>query len=128
MARLGEVPFRRSYGTVDASPLYVMLAGKYFERTGDLATIEEIWPSIEAALQWCDRYGDRDGDGFIEYYRETDQGLANQGWKDSHDSIFHADGPAQKDPSRYLRYKAMFTRRSHGQIRSLSKHQVKQRG
>jgi glycogen debranching enzyme len=98
MARLGEVPFRRSYGTVDASPLYVMLAGKYFERTGDLATIEEIWPSIEAALQWCDRYGDRDGDGFIEYYRETDQGLANQGWKDSHDSIFHADGSSAEGP------------------------------
>jgi glycogen debranching enzyme len=98
MARLGEVPFRRYYGTVDATPLFVMLAGKYFERTGDLATIREIWPSIEAALEWCDRYGDRDGDGFIEYYRETDQGLANQGWKDSHDSIFHADGSSAEGP------------------------------
>jgi len=94
MALLGEVPFRRYYGTVDATPLFVMLAGRYFDRTGDRATIEEIWPSIEAAIEWCDRHGDRDGDGFVEYYRETEEGLANQGWKDSHDSIFHADGSA----------------------------------
>ena len=92
MANLGEVPFRRYYGTIDATPLFVMLAGQYLDRTGDRATIEAIWPNIEAALHWCDRYGDRDDDGFVEYFRETEQGLANQGWKDSHDSIFHADG------------------------------------
>lgn len=92
MAMLGEVPFRHYYGTVDATPLFVMLAGMYFERTGDRATIEAIWPNIEAALTWCDTYGDRDGDGFVEYFRETPNGLANQGWKDSQDSIFHTDG------------------------------------
>jgi glycogen debranching enzyme len=92
MARLKEVPFALYYGTVDATPLFVMLAGMYFERTGDKATIDAIWPNIEAALNWCDVFGDRDGDGFVEYYRETESGLANQGWKDSQDSVFHADG------------------------------------
>lgn len=98
MAMLGEVPFRHYYGTVDATPLFVMLAGMYFERTGDRGTIEAIWPQIEAALAWCDKYGDRDGDGFVEYFRETPNGLANQGWKDSQDSIFHADGSLATGP------------------------------
>jgi glycogen debranching enzyme len=92
MARLGEVPFRRYYGSVDATPLYVMLAGAYLERTDDLATIGRLWPHIHAALLWIERHGDRDGDGFVEYGRRTPDGLVNQGWKDSHDSVFHADG------------------------------------
>ena len=91
MARLGEVPFAKYYGSVDATPLFIMLAGEYLDRTGDLGTIQRLWPNIEAALQWIDRYGDRDGDGLIEYFRMTESGLANQGWKDSHDSVFHAD-------------------------------------
>ncbi len=98
MAHLKEVPFSHCYSTVDATPLFVMLAGLYFERTGDKATIETIWPNIEAALLWCDTLGDRDGDGFVEYYRETDSGLVNQGWKDSEDSIFHADGSQAQGP------------------------------
>ncbi|GJD48166.1 hypothetical protein OPKNFCMD_0882 [Methylobacterium crusticola] len=98
MAILGEVPFRLYYGTIDATPLFVMLAGQYYEQTGDRATIAEIWPNVLAALAWIDRYGDRDGDGFVEYARETDKGLANQGWKDSHDSIFHADGRMAHGP------------------------------
>lgn len=92
MARVREVPFGRYYGTIDATPLFVMLAGLYLRRTGDIATIESIWPNICAALRWMDEYGDRDGDGFIEYARARESGLANQGWKDSHDAIFHADG------------------------------------
>jgi glycogen debranching enzyme len=84
MANLGEVPFRRYYGTVDATPLFLMLAGMYFERTGDRETMLAIWPNIETALAWLDESGDMDGDGFIEYYRETETGLANQGWKDSY--------------------------------------------
>lgn len=92
MARLREVPFARYYGTIDATPLFVMLAGQYLRRTGDNATIELIWPNICAALRWMDEFGDRDGDGFIEYARARESGLANQGWKDSHDAIFHADG------------------------------------
>jgi glycogen debranching enzyme len=98
MARLGEVPFRLYYGAVDATPLYVMLAGMYFERTGDIETIQAIWPNIKAALRWIDEFGDADGDGFVEYARLTDKGLANQGWKDSYDSIFHADGELAEGP------------------------------
>jgi glycogen debranching enzyme len=92
MAALGEVPFAQYYGSVDSTPLFVLLAGHYFERTGDEATLADLWPSIEAALQWIDGPGDPDGDGFVEYRRATEQGLANQGWKDSFDAVFHADG------------------------------------
>jgi glycogen debranching enzyme len=98
MANLGEVPFGRYYGSVDATPLYLMLAGQYFERTGDVETLKDIWPNIEAALGWVDRYGDLDGDGLVEYARETDAGLVNQGWKDSFDAIFHADGSGARGP------------------------------
>ena len=98
MARLGEVPFARYYGSVDGTPLFVMLAGLYFERTGDLETISGLWPSIDAALRWIDLYGDRDGDGFVEYFRADENGLANQGWKDSSDSVFHADGALAQGP------------------------------
>src|SRR5262245_46421495 len=92
MARLGEVPFGRYYGSVDSTPLFVLLAGRYFQRTGDIETLKRLWPHILAALHWIDGPGDRDGDGFVEYYRATDKGLLNQGWKDSYDAIFHADG------------------------------------
>jgi glycogen debranching enzyme len=92
------VPFARYYGSVDSTPLFVVLAGMYFERTGDLATIEALWPNLEAALNWIDRYGDRDGDGFVEYFRRSERGLDNQGWKDSKDSISHADGSLAGSP------------------------------
>ncbi|WIW90599.1 amylo-alpha-1,6-glucosidase (plasmid) [Sphingobium sp. V4] len=98
MAELGEVPFRHYYGSIDSTPLFVMLAGAYLERTGDAAFLTNILPNIEAALAWIDTHGDRDGDGFVEYGRLTDQGLQNQGWKDSHDSIFHADGAIARGP------------------------------
>src|SRR6195256_3771686 len=92
MAALREVPFAQYYGSVDATPLFVLLAGLYVERTGDDETLAELWPSIEAALCWIDGAGDPDRDGFVEYQRASEQGLANQGWKDSYDAIFHADG------------------------------------
>ena len=98
MANLNEVPFARYYGTVDATPLFVMLAGAYYERTGDRALIEHIWPNIQAALDWIDNYGDRDHDGFVEYAAHNDRGLVQQGWKDSNDSIFHADGKIAEPP------------------------------
>lgn len=97
-ARTGEVPFASYYGTVDATPLFVLLAGRYLTRTADVATIRRIWPNILAALRWCETYGDPDGDGFVEYMRETPEGLANQGWKDSFDSIFHDDGTLAAGP------------------------------
>ncbi|MCC0806316.1 amylo-alpha-1,6-glucosidase [Methylobacterium sp. W2] len=98
MAMLGEVPFRHYYGTIDGTPLFVMLAYEYYAVTGDIETIERIWPALELALAWMNEYGDRDGDGFVEYARDTDKGLENQGWKDSHDSIFHTDGHLAKGP------------------------------
>jgi glycogen debranching enzyme len=98
MAALGEVPFRRYYGSVDATPLFVMLAGAYLERTGDIETIGRLWSHIRAALEWIERYGDRDGDGFVEYARQNEKGLVNQGWKDSQDAIFHEDGALAKGP------------------------------
>jgi glycogen debranching enzyme len=98
LANLGEIPFKRYYGSVDATPLFVMLAGAYYERTGDRAFIESIWPNIELALQWIDRYGDVDGDGFVEYARRSPAGLVHQGWKDSKDAVFHADGTLADGP------------------------------
>jgi glycogen debranching enzyme len=98
MAELHEVPFGCYYGSVDSTPLFVMLAGAYLERTGDLETSLELWPNIEAALTWLDAHGDRDGDGFIEYGRRNDGGLVNQGWKDSNDSVFHEDGALAQGP------------------------------
>ena len=92
MAETGEVPFRRYYGSVDSTPLFIMLAGMYLSRTGDIETIRRLWPAILKALGWLDHYGDSDGDGICEYDRQSEDGLSNQGWKDSQDSIFHADG------------------------------------
>ncbi len=98
MATLGEIPFGRYYGSIDATPLFVMVAGAYYQRTADLDFIQSIWSNIERALSWMETYGDRDGDGFIEYMRSSPQGLVQQGWKDSHDSIFHADGTLAQGP------------------------------
>jgi glycogen debranching enzyme len=98
MAALGEIPFGRYYGSADATPLFVMLAHAYFERTGDRALVEDLWPNIVAALEWMDAHGDIDGDGFIEYARRTETGLIQQGWKDSYDSVFHADGTLADPP------------------------------
>ena len=92
MAALREIPFGLYYGSVDSTPLFVLLAGLYFERTGDHETITELWPAIDAALKWIDGPGDVDKDGFVEYQRLSAEGLANQGWKDSYDAIFHEDG------------------------------------
>lgn len=98
MAALGEVPFARYYGSVDATPLFVMLTAAYFETTADLDFVRALWPNVERALGWIDRYGDVDGDGFVEYARRTPRGLVHQGWKDSHDSVFHADGRLADGP------------------------------
>ena len=98
MAALGEIPFGLYYGSVDSTPLFVVLAGAYYERTADLDFVRALWPSVERALQWMDNHGDPDGDGFVEYARRTPRGLAQQGWKDSQDSVFHADGEFADGP------------------------------
>ena len=92
MAALGEVPFGRYYGTVDATPLFLMLASEYHRATGDRALIEELWPHLELAVSWISDFGDADGDGLLDYAVKAERGLTNQGWKDSWDSSFHADG------------------------------------
>ncbi|MFL9991453.1 amylo-alpha-1,6-glucosidase [Paraburkholderia sediminicola] len=92
MAATGEVPFALYYGGVDSTPLFIVLAGAYAERTGDLALIDELWPALERAAQWVSGVCDKNRYGLLDYQRESDGGLANQGWKDSHDSVFHADG------------------------------------
>lgn len=98
MAACNEIPFRRYYGSVDSTPLFVMLAAAYYNRTADVDFIKSIWKHIEAALFWINNYGDVDGDGFVEYQHKSVNGLTNQGWKDSHDSIMHADGTLAEPP------------------------------
>ena len=98
MSNMGEVPFGLYYGSVDSTPLFVALAGAYAARTGDLDLIRELWPALTAASDWIERYGDSNGDGLIDYARHEESGLANQGWKDSEDSIFHADGRFPRGP------------------------------
>jgi glycogen debranching enzyme len=98
MASLGEVPFARYYGGVDSTPLFVMLAGAYAESTADMEFINTLWPSLEAAMAWIEGAGDSDQDGFVDYARGEESGLANQGWKDSVDSVVHADGSFPAGP------------------------------
>jgi glycogen debranching enzyme len=98
MAETGEIPFKLYYGSIDTTPLFIVLAGHYLKRTDDLVTIRAIWGNILRALEWIKTYGDMDGDGFVEYQRKAESGLANQGWKDSHDSISHANGELASFP------------------------------
>ena len=98
MAALKEVPFGSYYGSIDSTPLWVILAAYYFEHTGDREFISQLWPNIERALAWIDKYGDCDGDGFVEYRQRASGGLTNQGWKDSGDAVFHADGSVPQPP------------------------------
>lgn len=98
MANLNEIPFGHYYGSIDATPLFLILAGEYLQRTNDITFIQSLWKNIEAALQWIDESGDLDGDGFVEYERLSQTGLLNQGWKDSDDSVFHSDGSLAQAP------------------------------
>ena len=87
MARSGELPQTPYYGSVDSTPLWLILLGVTYDWTGDRGLLDRLWPNAMAALEWIDRYGDRDGDGFVEYERRSERGLLNQGWKDSSDAI-----------------------------------------
>jgi glycogen debranching enzyme len=97
MAATGEVPFGRYYGSVDATPLFLMLLAAYHERTADLDLVCELWPAAVAAMGWIDA-ADRDGDGYVDYARRTTRGLVNQGWKDSHDAVMHKNGSLAEPP------------------------------
>ncbi|TPI60798.1 amylo-alpha-1,6-glucosidase [Mesorhizobium sp. B3-1-7] len=96
MAALRELPFGRYYGGVDTTPLYIHLASAYADRTGDMAFIDKLWPSLKAAAEWTEEASR--ATGFVTYQRAAESGLANQGWKDSFDSVFHADGRIPKGP------------------------------
>jgi len=98
MAATGELPFRPYYGSVDATPLWLILLAEAFAWTGDRAMVDGLWPNALAALEWIDRWGDADGDGFVEYRRRTERGLVNQGWKDSHDSMRDRHGRLVEPP------------------------------
>ena len=98
MSRLNEVPFSLYYGGVDTTPLFVMLAGAYAERTADLAFIDGIWLALQAAMGWIENTTDPLGNGFLVYASGESTGLRNQGWKDSEDSVFHADGQFPQGP------------------------------
>ncbi|HEY2803236.1 MAG TPA: amylo-alpha-1,6-glucosidase [Actinomycetota bacterium] len=98
LARAGIVPHSPYYGSVDSTPWFLILLGQYFRWTGDEAFVRSMLPNAEAALGWIDRYGDLDGDGFVEYETRSPSGIRNQGWKDSWDSIVHADGRLAEPP------------------------------
>lgn len=97
LAATKEIPFGRYYGSVDATPLFLMLLAAYAERSGDLAFVRRLWPAAERALEWMEVHGDKDGDGFIEYV-PNERGLYHQGWKDSADAVCHADGAPAEGP------------------------------
>lgn len=98
MSASGEIPFSAYYGSVDSTPLFLMLAGEYFAWTADLELMEELKPSLLAALGWLSTYGELDGDGYVKYEKRSEKGLVNQGWKDSPDSIVHIDGTLVQPP------------------------------
>jgi glycogen debranching enzyme len=98
MARSGEIPHVPYYGSIDATPLWLVLFHEVWRWTGDLDLVHELLPSALRALEWIDRYGDLDGDGFVEYARTSEKGLVNQGWKDSGDGVPFPDGSLPDPP------------------------------
>lgn len=98
MSALRELPFGLYYGGVDTTPLFVVLAGEYAGRTGDMAFVERLWPALVAATAWIERVCDANPLGLLDYARGQDTGLSNQGWKDSEDSVFHAAGDFPPGP------------------------------
>jgi glycogen debranching enzyme len=98
MARLGEIPHTPYYGTIDATPLFLVLIGRHAAWTGDLTLFNELRSNVESALHWMSEYGDLDGDGYIEYVGLSEKGLTNQGWKDSGDGIVNGDGSLVTPP------------------------------
>lgn len=98
LANTNQVPFNPYYGSIDSTPLFLILLSEYIKWTGDLGLFEQLRENVERALKWIDDYGDRDDDGLVEYHQDSSGGLANQGWKDSGDSIVHRNGDYAKSP------------------------------
>ncbi len=97
-ARMGEIPYTPYYGSVDSTPLFLILLGEYTRWTGDLTLFRALRPSVERALRWIDEYGDHDGDGYVDYQSDGTHRLINQGWKDSGNSIVDARGQVAEPP------------------------------
>lgn len=98
LSNTNQVPFTPYYGSIDSTPLFLVLLVEYCKWTGDLELFKTLELNVEAALQWIDQYGDQDGDGFVEYHQESAKGIANQGWKDSGDSVVHRNGDYAQTP------------------------------
>jgi glycogen debranching enzyme len=98
LAGAGVIPHTPYYGSIDSTPLWLLLLGTYYRWTGELEFCRKLLPNVERALAWMADYGDSDGDGFLEYQRSSPRGLVNQGWKDSHDSVGHVDGKLAEGP------------------------------
>jgi glycogen debranching enzyme len=98
MARSGVVPHSPYFGTIDATPLFLVLVGRHAAWRGDLALFDELRPSIDLALEWMDRFGDPQDTGYLTYQSTHERGLVNQGWKDSGDGVLNADGSVARPP------------------------------
>jgi glycogen debranching enzyme len=98
LSRAGELPYAPYYGSIDSTPLFLMLVAEYFSWTADVRLVRELLPAIRAAIQWMEVYGDNNGDGYIDYHKRSTKGLVNQGWKDSWDAVVHADGTLARPP------------------------------
>ncbi|QHW33775.1 amylo-alpha-1,6-glucosidase [Paenibacillus rhizovicinus] len=98
LSNTNQVPFSPYFGTIDATPLFLVLLGEYVKWTGDYRALKELMPNALRALDWIDEYGHREGGKFVAYFQESSKGIANQGWKDSADSVVHRDGSYAKAP------------------------------
>jgi glycogen debranching enzyme len=98
MAGAGEIPHTPYYGSIDATPLWLVVLSYAYQWTDDLDSVRELWPNALAALEWIDAFGDRDGDGYVEYVKLAPRGLDNQGWKDSHDAVVYPDRTKARPP------------------------------
>jgi glycogen debranching enzyme len=98
LAGAGEIPHTPYYGSVDATPLWLVMLTYAYTWTGDLDAVRALWPNALAALAWIDRFGDLDGDGYVEYRRRSPKGLDNQGWKDSWNGVVYPDGSLVRGP------------------------------
>jgi glycogen debranching enzyme len=98
LANCGEIVFTPYYGSVDATPLFVILLGEYWRWTGDEPLIQELWPALVAAIGWMTSSRSVDAMGYLTYMRRSPDGLLQQGWKDSHDAVMHADGEPARPP------------------------------
>ncbi len=117
LANLHLIPHTPYYGSVDATPLFLCLLVDLVDWTGDLDLLTELTPNLLAALQWCDGFGDLDGDGFVEYQQHGAIGVHNQGWKDSYDSLTHSDGEIASLPAALVEVQGYVYRAKSGLAR-----------